>query len=90
MTLATRIKMKPNCYASQKLEEIDSIFLTGDFNGWFKKEAIHDYIKKYNGIIRVNIYPKPRLIAVTTPKERYVRSEANTSYFDNLLELPRV
>ena len=91
MIKATRIKMKTNCYDSQKLEEIDSIMLEGNLDnpGWFKKEVIHDYIKNDNGIINVNIYPYPTLIAVRTQTERYVKSIPNAYGFDNLLELPR-
>lgn len=89
MSKAIRIKMKRNCYYSQKLEEIDSILLEGEFNGWLKKETIHDYIKNTNAMIKVNIAPYPTLVAVTTPTERYVRSKSNDQGYDNLLELPR-
>lgn len=89
MTKAIRIKMKTNCFNSQNLEEIDCIMLEGDFNGWFKKEVIYDYIKNSNGVITVNIYPYPTLVAVTTQTERYVKSKPNAFGFDNLLQLPR-
>lgn len=60
------------------------------FNGWYKKEDIHDYIKKQsNGVIIVNIYPHPSLVAVTTNTACYVKLELNTFGFDNLFELPR-
>lgn len=81
--------MKTNCLNSQKLEEIDSIMLEGNFNGWFKKEVVHDYIKNSHGVITVNIYPYPTLVPVTTYTERYVKSTPNAYGFDNLLELPR-
>lgn len=91
MIKAVKIRMKSNCYNSQKLEEIYSIKLEGSLNnpGWFKKEALYDYIKNDNGIIYVNIYPYPRLIAVSTQTEKYVKSTPNKYGYDNLLELPR-
>ena len=91
MIKAVKIRMKTNCYNSKKLEEIDSIKLEGSLNnpGWFKKETIHDFIKYENGEIYVNIYPYPKLIAVTTQTEKYVKSTPNKYGYDNLLELPR-
>ena len=41
--LATRIKMKPGCYSSQNLIEIDEVFIRGCTEpGYYKKEALHD------------------------------------------------
>ena len=83
--------MKQYSKDSMNLEEIKDIKLEGDLNnpGWFRKEDVHDYIKNNNGIVNVNIYPYPKLIAVTTSTDRYVKSTPNKYGYDNLLELPR-
>lgn len=91
MIKATKIRMKQYSTHSMKLEEIKDIKLEGDLNnpGWFSKESVHDYIKNENGIVNVNIYPYPKLVAVTTSTDKYVKSTPNKYGFDNLLELPR-
>ncbi|MBO6195395.1 MAG: DUF3892 domain-containing protein [Bacilli bacterium] len=91
MIKVTKIRMKQYSANSMKLEEIKDLKLEGDLNnpGWFSKESIHDYIKNNNGVVNVNIYPYPKLVAVTTATDRYVRSTPNRYGFDNLLELPR-
>lgn len=91
MIKATKIRMKTYCDNSLKLEEIKDIKLEGDLTnpGWFSKESVHDFIKNKNGVVNVNIYPYPKLIAVTTQTERYVKSTPNNYGYDNLLELPR-
>lgn len=89
---ATKIKMKQGCYYSQKLEEIDSIWIEGCTNpGLYKKAEVHDHLKEYPGTIRVNIYPYPNLVPATSARgEKYVRSTPNGYQHDNLLDLPRV
>ena len=91
MIKVTKIRMKQYSTNSMKLEEIKDLKLEGNLDnpGWFSKESIHDYIKKNNGVVNVNIYPYPKLVAVTTATDRYVRSTPNRYGFDNLLELPR-
>lgn len=43
-----KIKMKYGCQYSQNLTEIDEIYITGcDNPGYFKKAAIHNYVKSY-------------------------------------------
>ena len=88
---ATRIKMRQGCYYSQSLTEIDSIYIEGcDNPGYFKKEVIHDHVKKYPGSIQVKIYPYPKVIPATSSYgEKYVRSSPNEYTHDNLLDLPR-
>lgn len=88
---ATKIKMKPGCYHSSDLLEIDEIFITGCNNpGFFKKSVIHDYVKQNPDSIKVNIYPYPAVIDATSGNgEKYVRSTPNNSTHDNLLSLPR-
>ena len=88
---AVKIKMKPSCYYSSKLEEIDSIYLTGCTNpGYFKKDVLHDYLKKNPNSIKVAIWPYPNLIPELSSKgEKYVRSAPNQYGHDNLLDLPR-
>lgn len=91
MIKATKIRMKTYCDNSLKLEEIKDIKLEGDLTnpGWYSKESVHDFIKNKNGVVNVNIYPYPKLIAVTTQTEKYVKSTPNNYGYDNLLELPR-
>lgn len=89
---AIRIKMKPGCGQSSSLTEIDSIYLTGlDIpTGYYKKETVHEYIKRNNAYITVNISPYPRLIPATSFNgEKYVKSIPNGWQRDNLLNLPR-
>lgn len=86
-----KIKMKPGCYYSSKLIEIDQLYVTGCANpGYFKKEVIHDFVKENPGSIIVNRYPYPAVIdAVSANGEKYVRSSPNDTTTDNLLSLPR-
>lgn len=89
---ATKIRMKPGSYYSQSLVEIDEIYIEGcQTPGFYKKSAVHDYLKENPNSIKVNIYPYPDLIpAVSNNREKYVRSTPNDYTRDNLLNLPRV
>lgn len=90
--VATKIKMKTGCGASNNLLEIDSIYLTGIgvIQGYYKKEYIYNEIKNNNANIKVDIWPYPSLQAVLSINwEKYVRSTPNQYGFDNLLNLPR-
>lgn len=88
---ATKIKMMSGCYNSQKLTEIDEIYVEGCSNpGFFKKAVLHNYLKKEPGSIQVKIRPYPDLIPATSVNgELYVRSTPNDNTHDNLLDLPR-
>lgn len=88
---ATKIKMKPGCYYSSNLLEIDSVYIEGCNNpGFFKKENLHDFLKKKPGTIQVKIWPYPNVIpAISSAGEKYVRSTPNDYTHDNLLDLPR-
>ncbi len=88
---ATRIKMKPGCYTSQNLVEIDEIFVVGCNNpGYFKKEILHDFLKEHPNSIQVDIFPYPELIPeISSRGEKYVRSRPDSTARDNLLNLPR-
>ncbi len=88
---ATRIKMKPGCYSSGSLLEIDSIYIEGcDNPGFFKKAVLHDFLKANPGTIRVKIWPYPNVIPATSSAgEKYVRSSPNDYTHDNLLDLLR-
>ena len=61
MMYATRIKMKPSCYNSQKLTEIDEVYIEGSLNnpGFFKKSVLYDYLKTNPGCVCQRII-KPR------------------------------
>lgn len=91
MIYATKIKMKPFCFNSSSLEEIDEIYLTGcDRPGYYRKSTVHDHVKKNPGSIKVNISPYPNLIPMVSKNgEKYVKSAPNSSGKDNLLALPR-
>ena len=91
MMYVTKIKMKPGCAYSNKLIEIDELYITGCTNpGYFKKTVIHDYVKKNPGAIQVNLWPHPDVEdAVSQNGEKYVRSSPNAYGHDNLLSLPR-
>ena len=88
---ATKIKMKPGCYSSSNLLEIDSIYIEGCGNpGFFKKDVLHDFLKENPGAIQVKIWPYPKVIPATSNKgEKYVRSTPNDYTHNNLLDLPR-
>lgn len=88
---AIKLKMRAGCGTSNNLLEIDSIYLTGcDSERYYKKEALHDYLKKNPNTIQVNIYPFPQVIpALSANNEKYVKSTPNSSTNDNLLGLPR-
>jgi len=89
---ATKIKMQLGCNNSSSLLEIDEIYIEGCNNpGFFKKEVLHDHLKKNPGTIKVNIWPYPDVIpAISSSGEKYVRSSPNDFQRDNLLSLPRV
>lgn len=90
MMYATKIKMCSGCHYSNDCQDIDYIYLEGNnTNQFYKKEVLHDYLKKHPNSIKVNISPYPYLIpAVSSKGEKYVRSEPNDTANDNLLKLP--
>lgn len=89
MMYAMKIKMKRNCEYSQNVCDIDSIYLD-DMHSYHKKAEIYDYLRLNPKSICVNIYPYPYLVpAVSSTGEKYVRSKANDTTSDNLLNLPR-
>ena len=90
--------MKPNCYYSDSLLEIDQVFITGwsyagysnQPDGYYDKGVLHDYLKMYPNSIQVDRYPYPECIPeVSIRGEKYIRSTPNSSTRDNLLSLPR-
>lgn len=91
MIYAKKLKMKSGCRYSQNLLEIDEIFLDGcEQPGYYKKSVVHDYVKKYPGSIKVNIWPYPKVIPSTSINgEKYVRSNPDIYKHDDLLDLPR-
>lgn len=92
MMYAKKIRMQQGCSNSNNTQEIAAIYIDGCNNpGLFEKATLHDYLKKSPNSIKVNISPYPNLIPATSSKgEKYVRSEANDTPYDNLLKLPRV
>ncbi|MDK8747723.1 DUF3892 domain-containing protein [Streptococcus agalactiae] len=93
MIKATKIKMQAGKSHSNLLTEIESIYLEGvKDDDFYKKENVHNFlVKNPNNPVHVNIAPYPKLIPVTSANgQKYVRSEANQTTTDNLLQLPRV
>ena len=88
---AIKIKMKLGCINSDNLLEIDSVYITECSNpGYFKKEVLHDFLLEKPGMIKVDIFPYPKLIPAKSVRgEKYVKSTPNSSTKDNLLCLPR-
>lgn len=98
MVLVTKRRMKSSSasglYQSDSLGsqllEIDSLYLQcNEFEGWYEKGMIHDWLKKGNAA-KVNIAPYPELqpmVSIFTG-EKYVRSSPDGSIRDNLLSLP--
>lgn len=92
MYKATKIILKPGYTTPTSTLEIVKIYLTGvKDDGFYTKEAVHDFVKKGH-IVHVNIGPHyPKLIATTSSRgEKYVKSEPNDTPHDNLLKLPKV
>ena len=87
----TKIRMRLGCQYSDNVLEIDSVYIPDCINPrFYKKEAIHDYIKEHPGSIYVDRYPYPKVVhAVSVNGEKYIRSEPNDTVNDNLLKLPR-
>ena len=88
---ATKIKMRPGCRSSQSLLEIDQVYITGCKEpGYYKKEDLHDHLKKHPGTIQVDIPPYPNVVpAISSRQEKYIRSSPDNSTSDDLLDLPR-
>lgn len=91
MIYATKIKMMPGCGNSQKAVEIDEIYVEGcDDPGFYKKATLYDHLKQHPGTIQVDIPPYPNLIlAISSRREKYVRSAPDEHTHDDLLDLPR-
>ena len=88
MLYIEKIKMKPGCFTSNDLTEIDQVYIPE--YGFQKKAIVYDHLKKYPNTIAVGIKPYPYVIpALSNNYEKYVRSESNDSTNDNLLKLPR-
>ena len=98
MVFVTKRRMKPsstsglhqNNSPDSQLLEIDSLYLQCDeFEGWYEKGMIHDWLNKGNAA-KVNIAPYPELqpMASIFTGEKYVRSAPDGSTHDNLLSLP--
>ena len=88
----TKIRMKPGCYRSNKLVEIDSLYIEDCVDpGFYSKTVIYDYVKNNPGSIQVKRYPYPTVVGeISANGEKYVRSSPNDYIHDNLLDLPRV
>lgn len=89
MLYATHIKMNSGRENSQNLTEIDQIYILNC--GWYDKEDLYDHLVQNPKTIAVDIFPYPCLIpAISSNREKYVRSNPNDYEHDNLLDLPKV
>ena len=88
---AKKIKMRSGKENSNDLLEIDSIYVDGCNNpGFFKKDVLHKFLKKYPGSVKVYRVPYPDLVPATSINgELYVKSVPDNTRRDNLLSLPR-
>lgn len=92
MMYAQKIKMRNDCADSNELTDIVSICIEG-YNGknFYKKEVLHEHLKKHPNSIRVKLEDQPYLIPAVSPSgEKYVKSTPNDSTLDNLLKLPKI
>jgi len=88
MLYAERIKMKYGCWNSQYPEEIDQIYIRG--YGWYPKADLYNCLVNNPKSISVNIWPYPYLIpALSSNREKYVRSNPDIWKHDDLMDLPR-
>ena len=90
MYTATAIKMKPsNIYNYNMLTEIKDIYLF-ELKKWYPKESLYDFLVENPKSIKVSNSYGPFLIpSISSNNEKYVRSEANSTTIDNLLQLPK-
>lgn len=89
--LATKLKMKPGCGASTRLEDIQAVYVTGGVrSGFFSVEQLWDYLDYNPGYIQVNVTGFPCLVTAGTPERRYLRSTLSPRGRDYLFSLPRV
>lgn len=86
---ATKIKLLDGCYKSTNLLEIDEIYITGEKEGYFKKEFIYDLVSEDPEAVQVDIFPYPYLRPALLGEMKYVRSAPDDAKFDSLLRLPR-
>lgn len=88
MLYATKIRMNYGCRNSNYPEDIDQIYIDG--YGWYKKAKLYDHLKQHPKSIAVRLSPYPYLIpAVSSKREKYVRSNPDTHKHDDLMDLPR-
>jgi len=88
MLYATKIRMSYGYYNSKYPEDISHIYIHG--HGWYKKGDLHDFLKQNPKTIVVNISPYPYLIpAVSSNREKYVRSNPDPYKYDDLMDLPK-
>ena len=91
MMYATKIRMQNGCERSHHCADIAEIYLEGSgANHFYKKEDLHDYLRKNPQAIRVKLGIQPYVIPAMLWSTKYVRSEPNDTPRDNLLSLPRV
>ena len=88
MLYATKLRMNYGRRNSTYPEDINQIYIQG--HGWYDKEYLHNYLKQNPKSIAVNIYPHPYLIpAISSNREKYVRSNPDPYKHDDLMDLPK-
>lgn len=88
--LATKLKMKPGCEGSTRLEDIQAIYITGGVRaGYFPVSSLWDYLDYNPGHVQVNVVSFPSLVPGGTSEHRYLRSTLSPKGIDYLFSLPR-
>nr|WP_317413212.1 DUF3892 domain-containing protein [uncultured Solibaculum sp.] len=88
---AIQIALKVGCRNSDCPVDIDKIYVKGErLDGFYKKEAVYDYVKQHSRSIQVDLFPNPDLLpALTERGEKYVVSTKDARSVDYLMRLPR-
>ena len=95
MMFATGIIARQGCTYSNT-QEIDEIRIEGkplapEKPELFAKAELYYYLKKHPNSIKVGVAPYPYLKPISNPNgENYIRSDANDTPYDNLLNLTRI
>ncbi|MGM9593834.1 MAG: DUF3892 domain-containing protein [Candidatus Onthomonas sp.] len=88
--LATKVKMKPGCSQSTRLEDIQALYITGGVRaGYFHVNDLWDYLDYNPGYIQVNVRGYPNLVAVGQGERRHLKSTLSPKGIDYLFSLPR-
>ncbi|WDF83878.1 hypothetical protein PQ472_12375 (plasmid) [Lacticaseibacillus pabuli] len=94
MIYADKVTFYSNDENDWTWETIDQIHLNSDdssiSSGWYDKADVYDFIENQYKVIKVDIYPYPKLIGdISSNYDKFVKSENDNTASDNLVELGR-